>query len=368
MPALGMRGHVLFAKNRTCGGNLAKCLEPFSMKSAPRFRSGGTPGPAARQRKSSQQGSVAVCPSRRHRRPISSTLHVVWANALAPMWHYPLDPCGRCDLASGMRVSVLSHRPRPGSAGIAARFSAVALVALFGFSGLLGCSEPAPPAVAPRPEVHEAPDVPTYCASKIKPCVPPQDFVRQLCQDRYASVAPYLFQKHTPYVRLHAKSRSIELKNGFNGPTGTQPVAFAEEVLLMRVATVEPAKPKATAEEVYDVLRWDGTCVTAPKRDLVTYLPGTPQAALVDITTLDTTTRTALLRDAKLAKLDSSRTAACRADAKSDGCAQAARALSDAIVAAIRQGLRLPMPRQRPSESGGHQETTGLGTAPQKGT
>ena len=92
-----------------------------------------------------------------------------------------------------------------------------------GLAWALGCSEPPPPVVAPRPEPKEAPDVPTYCASKAKPCVPPPDFVELLCKDRYVSVAPYLFQKQTPFVRLHAKSRTIELKNGFKGPTGDQP-------------------------------------------------------------------------------------------------------------------------------------------------
>ena len=99
------------------------------------------------------------------------------------------------------------------------------------------------------------------------------------------------------------------------------------------------------------MLRWDGTCATVSKSDFVTYLPGMPQAALVDFTNLDTTMRAALLRDAKLEKLSSARTTACQGDSKSDGCVQASKALSEAVVAAIRQGLRLPMPRQRPSAS-----------------
>ena len=243
-----------------------------------------------------------------------------------------------------------------------------ALAGALGFSWFLGCSEPPPPVVAPRPEPQEAPDVPTFCASKAKPCVPPEHFVELLCKDRYVSVAPYLFQKHTPFVRLHAKSRAIELKNGFQGPVGAQPIAFAEEVLLLRVTSAEPEKPKKAPEEVYDVLRWDGTCATVSKRDFVTYLPGMPQAAQIEFMGLDTTIRAALLRDAKLEKLSSSRTSACGQNTNSDDCAQASKALSEAIVASIRQGLRLPMPRQRPSDSETHHDAKKLGKAPSNGT
>jgi hypothetical protein len=213
---------------------------------------------------------------------------------------------------------------------------------------LLGCAEPPPPVVAPRPEPQEAPDVPTYCATSAKPCVPPQDFVEQLCKGRYPSVAVYLFQKHTPFVRLHAKSRTIELKNDRGGPTSV-PVLFAEELLLVRVTPFTPDKPKKPPEEIYDVLRWDGTCATVPKRDVVTYLPGLPQATPVEFNDLDSTMRAALLRDTKLDKLRASRESACQAGANSDGCVQSSHALSEAIVGAVRQGLRVPMPRQRPT-------------------
>ncbi len=223
----------------------------------------------------------------------------------------------------------------------------VSIVGCFGFAVLLGCSEPPPPVVAPRPEPEEAPDVPTYCANSAKPCVPPQEFAEQLCKGHYASVGIYLFQKHTPFLRLHAKSRTVELKNERGGPTSV-PVMFAEEFLLMRVNTLTPDKPKKPPEEVYDVLRWDGTCATIPKRDVVTYLPGVPQAPPVEFNELDTTMRTALLRDAKLEKLHASRDSACQSGATSDSCVQASRTLSEAIVAAVRQGLRLPMPRLRP--------------------
>jgi hypothetical protein len=172
--------------------------------------------------------------------------------------------------------------------------------------------------------------------------------VEQLCKGRYASVAVYLYQKNTPFVRLHAKSRTIEVKNDRGGPTSV-PIMFAEELLLMRVNTLAPDKPQKPPEEIYDVLRWDGTCATVPKRDVVTYLPGLPQATPVEFNDLDTTMRTALLRDAKLDKLHAARESACQSGATSDSCVQAGKTLSEAIVAAVRLGLRLPMPRQRPT-------------------
>ncbi len=223
------------------------------------------------------------------------------------------------------------------------------LAMLLGIATLLGCAESPPPiVVAPVREPQEAPDVPTYCASSAKPCVLQTDFVDQLCKDRYASVAPYLFQRHTPFVRLHANSRNIELRNSRGGPTGTQPIAFAEELLLLFVTTTPAEKPKKPDEEIYDVLRWDGTCATIPKSDVVTYLPGVPQAALVDFNELDTTMRAALLRDKKVGKLHEAREATCHAGSSSESCVKATKTLSETIVAAIRLGLRVPMPRKRP--------------------
>jgi len=213
---------------------------------------------------------------------------------------------------------------------------------------MAGCAEAPTPVVAARAEPTEAPDVPTYCAAKTKPCVPPEDFVERLCASRYVSVAPYLFEKHTPFVRLHAKSKTIELRNGLKGPVGAQPIAFAEEVLLLRVVSAPSASPKKPGEAIYDVLRWDGTCASVPKRDLAAYLPGVPQAAPVEFAKLETTMRAALTRDAKLNKLGAARADACRSSESSEACTQADKALSDAVVVAIRQGLKLPMPQHRP--------------------
>ena len=233
------------------------------------------------------------------------------------------------------------------------------LVGIVGFTCIVGCAEDAPPVVAPKAESTEAPDVPTFCASKTKLCVPPEDFVEQLCADRYASVAPYLFQRHTPFLRFHVKARSIESINGFKGPTSSEPVSFAEEVLLLRAPSTAAASPKRPADEIYDVLRWNGTCAAVPKRELVRYLPGMPQAALVEFAKLDTTMRAALVRDAKVNKLHQTRITACQDKESSERCSLAEKALSEAIVAAVRLGLKLPMPRQRPGAGGAKASTLG---------
>ena len=228
----------------------------------------------------------------------------------------------------------------------------------------MGCSEPPPKVVAPRAEPQEAPDVPTYCASNEKPCIPPPDFVEQLCADRFASVALYLFQKHTPFVRLHVKTRNVEPGNGFGGPTGNHPLVFGEELLLLRLSKLPASQPKRHSEEIYDALRWDGTCVTLPKRDAVTYLPAVPQAAPVEFNELDTTVRAALLRDRKLETLQTARSADCKQNIAAEDCAKSTKALSAHIVEAIRLGLRLPMPRQRPSGAGSRHVTASSATVP----
>jgi hypothetical protein len=232
---------------------------------------------------------------------------------------------------------------------------------------LLGClcilflascvEEPAAVVKAPV-EVREAPDVPTYCASKEKPCVPPSEFVEQLCQGRFASVAPYLFQKHTPFERHFVKNRNCQLKTAFGGPAGEQPLAFAEELLLLRVKLGASAQGKKAPAEDLDFLRWDGTCVTLPKRDVATYLPGVAKAAPVEFDALDTTMRAAVVRDKKLDALYEAREKACKQEPKGSVCENARRTLSDQLVTAIRSGLRLPMPRERPGGIAPHEKPT----------
>ncbi len=197
-------------------------------------------------------------------------------------------------------------------------------------------------------EVGEAPDVPTYCAPKSKPCVPPPDFVESLCHARYASVAAYLFQKHTPFVREYVKCKTCEAVSSIGGPVGSRTLGFGEELLLLRVITEMPDKPKQPIKESYDLLRWDGTCVTLSKRDAVSYLPAAPSATKVNFDDFDTTMRAALLRDKKIETAHNARETACKKDKAGAECAQLDRALADLVVKAIRQGLRLPMPRQRP--------------------
>lgn len=223
---------------------------------------------------------------------------------------------------------------------------------------LASCAEESAPVAKTPLEVREAPDVPTYCASKEKPCVPPAEFVAQLCQGRFASVAPYLFQKHTPFERHFVKNRNCQLKTSFGGPTGEQPIAFAEELLLLRVKPAASAQGKKVPAEDLDFLRWDGTCVTLPKRDVVTYLPGVAKASPLEFDDLDTTMRAAVVRDKKLDALHAARETACKQEPKGSVCEKARKSLSDQLVTAIRSGLRLPMPRERPGAITQHERPT----------
>ena len=224
----------------------------------------------------------------------------------------------------------------------------VVLAGLLGGVTLVGCAEEPPPKPPPVVEVQEAPDVPTYCASKEKPCVPPQEFVDQLCQGHYPAVAAYLFQKHTPFQRHYIKSHNPESK-GVSSTKGAQPpLVFAEELLLLRVTKTDAGKHKQPSAEERLLLRWDGTCVSLSNRDVVTYLTGAPKAAPLDYDALDTTMHAAVLRDKKLQGLHDAREAACKQDKRARACDQASQALSEQLVTSIRQGLRLPMPRERP--------------------
>jgi hypothetical protein len=229
----------------------------------------------------------------------------------------------------------------------------VAVAECVSLLALCACADPPPPKAAKPLEVVEAPDVPTYCASKAKPCVPTPEFVEALCRKSYPSVAPYLFQKHTPFVREYVKCKSCETQASVRGHDNT-PLVFAEELLLLRVITEAPEKAKQAPKETHELMRWDGTCVTLAKRDVVPYLPGNPEAAPIVFDDFDTTMRTALLRDKKIEATQAACEAYCK-DPKSADCKRSRKALSDQVIKAIRLGQRLPMPRDRPSFGAAHE-------------
>jgi hypothetical protein len=104
------------------------------------------------------------------------------------------------------------------------------------------------------------------------------------------------------------------------------------------------------AEDV-DVLRWNGTCVTVRRSELVTYVPGQPKNAPIIWKYLGNDLQQSLLtkrsiEDARRVQRKQCRSSSARNMTKP--CEKATSALGAVITVELRQGLTLAEPSKLP--------------------
>ena len=201
--------------------------------------------------------------------------------------------------------------------------------------------------------------VPTACAAEgmikdAKLCMPDRAYAKKLCSGTYPEVALGLFGKATPFTRVYLAG-DVDAWNASGGRTHRAKLAFDEEVIVLAKngAAATGGIVMTGAQASYDVLRWDGSCVSIMDGELTTKRPPAPKPADVAFSRLEETTRHALLEAPKVKTSHAALGKACvisatatTADRKA--CEKADKAFSLAIVESIRGGAPLPSPARRP--------------------
>jgi hypothetical protein len=208
---------------------------------------------------------------------------------------------------------------------------------------------------APAAEEAPAPPdpIPTACEGEgkiknAKLCVVPKTFAKNLCSGVYPEVALSMFGKGTPWTRLWLAG-DVEAWNASGGRTSRTKLSFDEEVLVLAKhgAAQTGGIVMTGAMASYDVLRFDGTCVSVMEGELTTTRPPTPKPAFVPWSHLEEPTRHALLTAPKVKAQEAAFEKACNiADKKS--CEKAERAFTQAVLERVRSGATLPEPSRRP--------------------
>ena len=229
-------------------------------------------------------------------------------------------------------------------------------------ASVLGIVAAAGPAAAE--EAHEeakadepAP-VPTTCEAEgtikdAKLCMPDRAYAKKLCSGVYPEVALGLFGKGTPFTRVYLAG-DVEAWNASGGRTHRAKLAFDEEVLVLAKngAAAMGGIMMTGAQNSYDVLRWDGTCVSIMDGELTTKRPPAPKPAELAFSRLEEPTRHALLEAPKVKATHAALGKACvisaTAPANRKACEKADKAFSLAIVETVRNGATLPSPARRP--------------------
>lgn len=213
-----------------------------------------------------------------------------------------------------------------------------------------GAAADAPPAgqEQAKPQADDA-TIPETCspAGSSGLCLPPPAFAKRLCDSFHPDVALHLLKRGSPWQRGYLRA-AVEAWNASGGASAQVKLAFDEEVIIVRHrAPGAGGMIVSGATGSYDVLRWDGGCVTLDAGELTMQAPPRPKAAAVDWKYLSEATQNALLQDPKILDIYKQRRRECKGVTMgevSKKCVVAHEALSQAIVQYVRDGGALPAP------------------------
>lgn len=201
---------------------------------------------------------------------------------------------------------------------------------------------------------EESKGVPEACAGDGAACVMPRGFVQRLCGGRstYPELALLFFQKGSPWRRAYVAVREAAPFNGMNGPSSEEKLTFEEELLVLSENKVDTGGMQVSgAGSSYDLLRWDGTCVTLSAEEVRLSGPSKPKHAGIPWRILEDATQNALLQNEAIAKVATERRKECKGATigeVSAKCEKADRRLNDLIVEAVRSGTEVPKPAKVP--------------------
>src|SRR5256885_6940989 len=142
-------------------------------------------------------------------------------------------------------------------------------------------------AAVPAEEPAAPESIPSECGDegalgKDKLCLPSGSYAKKLCGGIYPEVALGLFAKGTPFTRVYLAG-DVDAWNASGGLTHRARLAFDEEVIVL--AKHAPGGSGGIVmtgmQASFDVLRWDGTCVSVMEGELTTKRPPAAKPAAV---------------------------------------------------------------------------------------
>ncbi len=151
-------------------------------------------------------------------------------------------------------------------------------------------------------DAAETSRLPTKCASSSDElCLPPERFVKRLCEGDYPTVALLLFSGKAPWTHGYL-TRNTRAWNASGGGASDEELRFDEEVVILRHR--RPSSPGGIvvsgAGGGYDALRWNGACVTLTAEELTLREPPRAKNSRIIWPRLESDMRDALRADEKV--------------------------------------------------------------------
>lgn len=228
---------------------------------------------------------------------------------------------------------------------------------------LLGCGSGAVPHVASPADAQPSVSAVSKSAPAALPeaecdadtgdCLPPADWAVKLCRGVHPEVALHMFRGGSPWKRLYSRA-SAPAYNGAGGPSlPEERVGRGEELIALRRNSEgrQSAAGEMSVGETagYDVLRWNGSCVTLHDGEFSTKPPRRRQHARVEWRWLGDAVRSALRNDHSVSRAFVARRKECQGvtfGRVSKKCVEQDNSLVDAIVNYVRSGGELPAPSE----------------------
>jgi hypothetical protein len=209
--------------------------------------------------------------------------------------------------------------------------------------------KPGDPSKAPR-SAEPAPSLPTQCIQVRDVCVPPPAFVDRLCRHNFPDVAVYMMGPKRPWTHRYVRAKEAPAVNPISGRVGEVPLAFGEEVIILRYKAGAPeGAMQVSGTERYEVLRWDGSCATLLEGEFVETIPA-QQLRYVAPTwqRLGDGYRAALMQSGAVAEAEERRKAECKGLGRPPKCHKAMADLNQIVAEVVHEGFELPLPESVP--------------------
>lgn len=189
--------------------------------------------------------------------------------------------------------------------------------------------------------------VPTTCTTKGKVCLPPLAFAKKVCDKGNSDIALYMLRKGTPFTRAYL-THDTEAWNASGGASSNDKVLFDEEVVVM----VERAAQTGgivvgDGGASYDVMRWDGTCVSLQGGEITFTPPPKAKHAKVDFHALTSSVTDVLLQNEAILKTYKERKNECKGQWSGDvsaKCVKLVNQLGEQVYDYVAKGGEVPAP------------------------
>ena len=203
---------------------------------------------------------------------------------------------------------------------------------------------PAPAAEEPRATSEP---IPSECgAQEGSLCLPSVSFVQKLCSTSNPDAALTMFAKGTPWTRGYLR-RNTDAWDAIRGGREAQQMKLGEEVLVVAHRGAAGGGPAMSVGNggSYDVLRWNGVCVSLMEDEVGLKRPSQATHANIPWKRLGERVRVALASNRSIEQSSEAFRKECKGwGTPSEACSKADDRLSRVVVEYLQGGGSLPAP------------------------